>query len=106
MAVRAAPHEIEQHKNRSAGGKVMFGEKRVSIERLQGQGRTRPSLPSTLCSALLLGIASLGAPALAAPTQVTAPDGTFQGKIDATGTMREFLGVRYAQPVTGSLRWK
>ncbi len=37
---------------------------------------------------------------------MTAPDGAFQGKTDATGAMLEFLGLRYAQPVIGSLRWK
>jgi para-nitrobenzyl esterase len=37
---------------------------------------------------------------------VSAPDGTFQGKLDTTGTVRQFLGVRYAQPVTFNLRWK
>ena len=37
---------------------------------------------------------------------VTAPDGTFQGKLDTTGTVRQFLGIRYAQPVTANLRWK
>jgi para-nitrobenzyl esterase len=82
----------------------MLGEKLALIERLSA--RPRPSLWSALRSALLLGIAAWGTPALAAPTLMTAPDGTFQGKIDITGTMLEFLGVRYAQPVTASLRWK
>jgi para-nitrobenzyl esterase len=45
-------------------------------------------------------------PALATSTLISAPDGTFQGKLDTTGARREFLGVRYAQPVTASLRWK
>jgi para-nitrobenzyl esterase len=35
-----------------------------------------------------------------------APGGTFQGKLDTTGTVRQFFGVRYAQPVTFNLRWK
>jgi para-nitrobenzyl esterase len=83
----------------------MLGEKPVSIERRSAC--PQPSPRTALCGALLLlGIAVWGAPALATPTLVTAPDGAFQGKIDTTGTMREFLGVRYAQPVTGSLRWK
>jgi len=30
----------------------------------------------------------------------------FQGKLDTIGTVRQFLGVRYAQPVTFNLRWK
>jgi para-nitrobenzyl esterase len=42
----------------------------------------------------------------AAPTLTTAPDGTFQGKLDPTLTVREFLGLRYAQPPTGEQRWK
>jgi para-nitrobenzyl esterase len=44
--------------------------------------------------------------AAAAPTLVTAPDGTFQGKLDPTVGVREFLGLRYAQPPTGEQRWK
>jgi len=43
---------------------------------------------------------------VAASTFVLAPDGAFQGKLDATAATREFLGVRYAQPVTGNLRWR
>ena len=79
----------------------MLGEKFVSVQSV------RPPLRRALCSALLLGIASAwAAPAFAAPARVTAPDGTFQGKFDATGAVREFLGIRYAQPVTGNLRWK
>ena len=61
----------------------------------------RPSwLRGTLCPALLLGVAfALSAPvdrSLAASTLVKAPDGMFQGKLDTTGTIRQFLGVRYA----------
>ena len=44
--------------------------------------------------------------AAAAPTLITALDGTFQGKLDPTLTVREFLGLRYAQPPTGEQRWK
>jgi para-nitrobenzyl esterase len=85
----------------------MHGEKLASIQRLQESARPRPPLRSALCAALLLGIAAAwGAPALAGQTLVTAPDGKFQGKLDATGTTREFLGMRYAQPATGNLRWK
>ncbi len=62
---------------------------------------------NAICSALLFGIAAACAtPVLAASTKVTAPDGTFEGKFDTTGAMREFLGIRYAEPVTGDLRWK
>jgi para-nitrobenzyl esterase len=79
--------------------------------------RQRPPQPSRRSSArsaavLLLGIAVAlvaAAPidlAFAAPTLLTSADGVFQGKLDTTGTVREFLGVRYAQPVTGTLRWK
>jgi para-nitrobenzyl esterase len=61
-------------------------------------------------AALLLGVAfALAAPAdrsLAASTLVRAPDGTFQGKLDTTGAVRQFLGVRYAEPVTLNQRWK
>ncbi len=44
--------------------------------------------------------------AAAAGTLVTAPDGTFQGKLDPAVSVREFLGLRYAQPPTGEQRWK
>jgi para-nitrobenzyl esterase len=81
----------------------MLEEKLASIERRSAQ--SRPLLRRALC-ALLLGVAAWSTPALAVSTLVTAPGGTFQGKIDPTGTMREFLGLRYAQPVTGTLRWK
>jgi para-nitrobenzyl esterase len=85
----------------------MLKEILVSIQRLQESARPRLPLWNALCSALALGIATAcTAPAFAAPTRVTAPDGTFQGKPDTTGTMREFLGIRYAEPVTGHLRWK
>jgi len=85
----------------------MLTKKLVSIQRLQEPGRPRPPLWRALCPALLLGLATASAvPALAAPTRVTAPDGTFQGKLDTTGAVREFLGLRYAQPVTGNLRWR
>ena len=85
----------------------MLKEKLVSIQRLQESARPRLPLWNALCSALVLGIATASAaPAFAASTRVTAPDGTFQGKPDTTGAMREFLGIRYAEPVTGNLRWK
>src|ERR1700687_5363207 len=88
----------------------MFGGKVASIQRLQESARPRPWLRGTLCPALLLGVAfALAAPvdrSLAASTLVAAPDGTFQGKLDATGTVRQFLGVRYTQPATLNLRWK
>jgi para-nitrobenzyl esterase len=63
-------------------------------------------LGSALCSALLATIASWGTPAIASPTLIIAPDGTFQGKVDTSGAVREFLGIRYAEPVTGNRRWK
>jgi para-nitrobenzyl esterase len=67
----------------------------------------RRPLQNALCSALMLGIAAAWAtPVLATSAKITAPDGTFEGKFDTTGAMREFLGIRYAQPVTGNLRWK
>jgi para-nitrobenzyl esterase len=76
-------------------------------ERLFSIRRPQSLLRKALCSALALGIAAVWAvPALAASTQVTAPDGSFEGKFDSTGAMREFLGIRYAQPVTGNQRWK
>jgi para-nitrobenzyl esterase len=88
----------------------MFEGKVAFIQRLQELARPRPWLRGTPWPVLLLGVAlALAAPAdrsLAASTLVTAPDGTFQGKLDTTGTVRQFLGVRYAQPVTSNLRWK
>ena len=82
----------------------MLGNELACIER--PSARRRSSLHRVLGSALLLGVAAGASPALASSTLVTAPDGTFQGKFDITGAMREFLGLRYAQPVTGNLRWK
>src|SRR5579863_6638712 len=87
---------------------MMLREKPFSIQRslevVWRQGLRR----NALCSALAFGIAAVAGamPALAASTLVTAPDGTFEGKFDATGAMREFLGIRYAQPPIGNLRWK
>jgi para-nitrobenzyl esterase len=67
-------------------------------------------LRRALCPTLLLGVVfALAAPvdpSLAASTQVLALDGKFQGKLDVTGTIRQFLGIRYAQPVTLNQRWK
>ena len=87
----------------------MFRGKVASIQRLQESARPRRWLRGSLCP-VLLGIAfALAAPAdrsLAASTLVAAPDGKFQGKLDTTGTVRQFLGVRYAQPVILNLRWK
>ena len=88
----------------------MFRGKVASIQRLQESARPQPRLRGSLCPVLLLGVAfALAAPvdrSLAASTLVAAPDGTFQGKLDTTGTVRQFLGVRYTQPVTLNLRWK
>ena len=87
----------------------MFRGKVASIQRLQELARPRRWLRGLLCP-VLLGVAfAVAAPAdrsLAASTLVAAPDGKFQGKLDTTGTVRQFLGVRYAQPVTLNLRWK
>jgi para-nitrobenzyl esterase len=86
---------------------MMLRKKFVSIQPPQESARPRLPLRNALCSALLLGIAAAwAAPVLAASAQVTAPDGMFEGKFDTTGAMREFLGIRYAQPATGNLRWK
>src|SRR5882757_7764208 len=86
----------------------MFTTRLASVQ--QSQDFARPRLRRALCRALLLGIAfALAAPverSLANSALVTAPDGTFQGKLDTTGTIRQFLGVRYAEPVTLNLRWK
>jgi para-nitrobenzyl esterase len=82
----------------------------ASIQRPQEPAPRQPWLRSTLGPALLLGgalaLAAPVAPSLAASTLVSAPDGTFQGKLDTTNTVRQFLGIRYAQPVTANLRWK
>jgi para-nitrobenzyl esterase len=91
------------------GGKVAFIQhQQKSAE--QGMAPPRSWLRGSLFPALLLGVAfALAAPvdrSLAASTLVAAPDGTFQGKLDTSGTVRQFLGVRYAQPVTLNLRWK
>ena len=60
----------------------------------------------------LAGIAALCALATSpvaqasGPTLVTAADGTFQGALNSTRTMRQFLGIRYAAPPVGALRWR
>jgi para-nitrobenzyl esterase len=86
----------------------MFEGNAASIRQLQEP--SRPRLRRTPGPALLLGIAfALAAPvdpALADSTLVTAPDGTYQGMLDTTSTVRQFLGIRYAQPVTSNLRWR
>ena len=87
----------------------MFRVKVASIQRRQESARPRRWLRGSLCPVLLGAAFALAAPAdrsFAGSTLVAAPDGKFQGKLDTTGTMREFLGVRYAQPVTLNLRWK
>jgi len=88
----------------------MFGGKVASIQRLQKPARPRSWLRGTLGPAVLLAVAFALAPpvdpSLAASTLVAAPDGTFQGKLDTTSTVRQFLGIRYAQPVTSNLRWR
>jgi para-nitrobenzyl esterase len=56
---------------------------------------------------LVLGAAACmlaAAPVKAAGPVAFAPDGFFRGA--ATGTMNEFLGIRYAQSPAGDFRWK
>jgi para-nitrobenzyl esterase len=84
----------------------MLAKKFVSIRRLQESSRLSSRLRSAFGAALVLGAATLAVPALAGPPLTIAPDGVFQGKFDSTGTVREFLGIRYAEPVTGEQRWK
>jgi len=84
----------------------MLRERLVSIRRQHESVRRRTPLLNAICSALVLSAAAWAAPASAEPVVALTPDGIFEGKLDATGTVREFLGVRYAQPVTGSLRFK
>ena len=52
-------------------------------------GACARTLRSTFFAALVLGLGFWGtpAPALASPTLISAPDGTYQGKIDTTGTL-------------------
>jgi para-nitrobenzyl esterase len=86
----------------------MFTTRLASVQ--QSQEFARPRLRRALCRALLLGIVfALAAPverSLANSALVVAPDGIFQGKLDTTGTIRQFLGIRYAEPVTLNQRWK
>ena len=84
----------------------MLRERLVSIRRQHESVRRRKPLLNAICSALVLGAAAWAAPASAEPVVAVTPDGIFRGKLDTTGTVREFLGVRYAEPVTGSQRWK
>jgi para-nitrobenzyl esterase len=84
----------------------MLRERLVSIRRQHESVRRRMPLLNTICSALMLGAAAWAAPASAEPVVALTPDGIFEGKLDTTGTVREFLGVRYAQPVTGNQRFK
>src|SRR3954451_7903230 len=95
---------ILQHQG-DRGKKLLLGDILAPFQALQGSLVHRPSLRSGLCSALLFGFGMWVTSAFASPTLITAPDGTFHGKIVSSGTMRQFLGLRYAQPVTGSLRW-
>src|ERR1700678_4395359 len=84
----------------------MLRERLVSIRRQYESVRRRTPLLNAICSALVLGAAAWAAPASAEPVVAVTPDGIFEGKLDTTGTVREFLGVRYAQPVTGNQRFK
>jgi para-nitrobenzyl esterase len=77
---------------------VMLGERIVSI--------LRTPLLNALCSALVLGAAAWATPAFAETPIGIGPDGIFEGKFDSTGKIKQFLGIRYAQPVTGNQRWK
>src|SRR5258708_24832430 len=92
----------QHNNNHSVGGNVMLGGRIASIQRLQETARPRPWLRGTLCPLLLLGVAlAVAAPvdrSLAASTLVAAPDRKFQGKLDATADVRQFLGVRVRQP--------
>jgi para-nitrobenzyl esterase len=91
------------------GGTIMHRTSGVSLCRPEiGSGFicwTRWALSAIAIAAALLLVGSIDR-ARAASTLVLAPDGAYRGKIDTTGTVREFLGMRYAQPVTGTLRWK
>jgi para-nitrobenzyl esterase len=84
----------------------MLRERLVSIRRQYESVQRRTPLLNAICTALVLGAAAWAAPASAEPVVAISPDGIYEGKLDTTGAVREFLGVRYAQPVTGNLRFK
>jgi para-nitrobenzyl esterase len=50
--------------------------------------------------------ASAAPPAAANPLVVKVEDGQLEGAVNATGDVRSFLGIPYAQPPVGELRWK
>jgi para-nitrobenzyl esterase len=59
-----------------------------------------------MCALAIAGVAmSAGVPAVAAPT-VTTAQGKVEGKLIDEGTVRAFLGLPYAAPPVGQLRWK
>ena len=88
----------------------MFRVKVASIQRLQESARPRPWLRGTLCPVLLLGVAfALAAPVDRSLARLHAGGGAGRhvpGQARRHRHVRQFLGVRYAQPVTFNLRWK
>jgi para-nitrobenzyl esterase len=59
------------------------------------------------CAAVSFSALVLGLPAHAGnPLIVKTDDGKVQGKMSADGQARDFLGIPFAAPPTGPLRWK
>lgn len=71
---------------------------------------TKQSLALSLALATLVGACggddeAATAPPAAAPTASTQL-GVVEGSLSASGTMKQFLGIPYAAPPVGALRWK
>ena len=69
-----------------------------------------PSLPRS-CTALLLGAALVtnavaGQGRTRSPVTVRTATGVIRGAVSSDGSVRSFLGVPYAAPPVGALRWK
>jgi para-nitrobenzyl esterase len=60
-----------------------------------------------MCALAIAGLAmSAGVPAVAGPPTVTTAQGKVEGNLIDEGKVRSFLGLPYAAPPVGQLRWK
>ena len=59
-----------------------------------------------IAAAMAATLLPLSAAAQIAPTVIKTGSGTLEGAMTADGALRVFLGVPFAQPPVGDLRWK